>query len=123
LISSGHDPGDSMFVNSTPSGNDAFFTTRERLLARDQNEQIDIYDARAPHTPGEAVGFGEGETTPCVGEACKGPVSSPPPSPGAGSGEFEGPGNPPQKPAKKKHHKHKRHHHKHHRAKKRGGAK
>jgi DNA-binding beta-propeller fold protein YncE len=94
LISSGNSPNDSMFLDSTPSGDDAFFVTRQRLLPRDENSQLDLYDARAPHTTGETVGFPEGsETVPCGGEACKGPLSAPPPMAGVGSGEFDGLGN------------------------------
>jgi DNA-binding beta-propeller fold protein YncE len=93
LISSGHSANDSMFVDSTPSGNDAFFITRERLLSSDQNEQLDLYDARAPHVPGEVLGFPEGEPAPCGGESCKGPLSSPPAAEAPASSIFAGPGN------------------------------
>jgi hypothetical protein len=82
-----------MFVDSTPSGDDAFFITRERLLASDQNEQLDLYDARAPHVPGEVLGFPEGEPVPCGGESCKGPLSSPPAAEAPASSIFAGPGN------------------------------
>ncbi len=102
LISSGHSGNDSMFLDSSPSGKDAFFVTREKLLPPDQNSQLDLYVARAPHTPGEVVGFPEGGTpAPCIGEACKGPLPIAPPLSGVASGENSGPGNPPQQPAKK----------------------
>jgi hypothetical protein len=94
LISSGHSGNDSMFLDSSPSGKDAFFVTREKLLPPDQNSQLDLYVARAPHTPGEVVGFPEGGTAaPCVGEACKGGASTPPPGQDIGSAAFTGPGN------------------------------
>lgn len=93
LISSGQAENDSMFVNSSANGDDAFFITRERLLPRDKDEKLDLYDARAPHTPGEAVGFPESEIAPCAGEACKGPISSPLPQPSAASSFLAGPGN------------------------------
>jgi hypothetical protein len=93
LISSGEAEQDSMFLNSSPSGDDAFFVTRERLLPRDKNDQLDLYDARAPHAPGEALGFPEELTPPCEGEACKGPSSAPPALPGPASSTFSGPGN------------------------------
>jgi hypothetical protein len=93
LISSGNAANDSMFLDSSADGNDAFLVTRERLLPRDQNDQLDLYDARAPHVPGEAVGFNEGETAPCAGEACRGPLSSPAESLAPGSSIFSGPGN------------------------------
>jgi hypothetical protein len=94
LISSGHSGNDSMFLDSSPSGKDAFFVTRERLLPPDQNSQLDLYVARAPHTPGEVVGFPEGgSAAPCGGEACKGGASSPPPGQDIGSAALTGPGN------------------------------
>jgi hypothetical protein len=95
LISSGHAVNDSMFLDSTPSGNDIFFITRERLVARDRDDQLDLYDARA--------GGGFKETPPeiCVGDACKGAISAPPLQPSASPG-FIGPPNPPAKPRCKK---------------------
>ena len=114
LISSGHNGGDSMFVNSTPSGDDAFLISREQLVPRDKDEMLDLYDARAPHTPGEVVGFPEAGASPCGAGACEEPVESPPAQPTSGSGEFSGPENPPrkhQKNQKKRHHKkHKKKH-------------
>jgi hypothetical protein len=124
LISSGHSLNDSMFVDATPSGDDAFFITRERLVPSDQDDFLDLYDARV------GSGIEVPETAPCEGEGCKGPVTEAPAQPSAGSSSFVGPGN--QKPAKakqkaqkKKHHKkkHKRHQRRragHHRV---GGAK
>jgi hypothetical protein len=78
-----------MFVDATPSGNDAFFITRQQLLPQDKDEQLDLYDARA------GGGFsGGGETTPCGGEACKGSLAAPPVQPSIGSSVFNGgPGN------------------------------
>jgi hypothetical protein len=115
LISSGHAANDSLFVNSTPSGDDAFFITRQKLLPQDQDDLLDLYDARV------GGGFEESGTAPCAGEACKGPPSEQPPLPTAGSASFAGPGN--LKPKKqKKHHKNKhrqkthkqRHNNRHH---------
>jgi DNA-binding beta-propeller fold protein YncE len=88
LVSSGQSPNDSLFVNATPSGSDAFFVTRRRLLARDKDELMDLYDARV------GGGFEEAESTPCEGEACRGPSPQPPATlPGAASAAFAGPGN------------------------------
>jgi hypothetical protein len=121
LISSGNSGEDSFFVDSAASGDDAFFVTRSELVPADQQEQIDLYDARAPHVPGEQVGFPEGETAPCSAEGCKGAASATPEQPGAASSSFSGPGNlkecrhgkklqkgkcvPKKQKAKKKHHK------------------
>jgi hypothetical protein len=93
LISSGKSPNDSMFVDSTPSGNDAFFITREQLVAKDRDELLDLYDVRAPHTPGEQLGFPEAETAPCAGETCRGPLFPPPVFTVPGSALFTGLGN------------------------------
>jgi hypothetical protein len=88
LISSGHSPNDSMFVDATPSGNDAFFITREQLLSQDKNDQLDLYDARV----GGGI-FGGDKTAPCSGEACKGALAAAPPSSPPGSSVFSGLGN------------------------------
>jgi hypothetical protein len=85
LISSGKSPNDSMFVNATPSGNDAYFITRERLVGRDQDDWLDLYDAR--------VGGGFDEETPippCSGRACQGQFETPPSQPSAATGELHG---------------------------------
>jgi DNA-binding beta-propeller fold protein YncE len=70
LISSGSSPNDSLFVDSTPSGDDAFFVTRQRLLRADGNDQLDLYDARV------GGGFDESPATTCLGDSCRG--QSPP---------------------------------------------
>jgi hypothetical protein len=104
LISSGHSSEDSMFMDASANGDDAFFITRSQLVAGDQDSQLDLYDARV------GGGFAEEAAAACAGEACKGPISQAPAQPSAGSSSFAGPGNP--KPAKKaarqkKHAKHK----------------
>jgi hypothetical protein len=87
LVSSGHSPNDSMFLDATPSGDDAFFVTREQLVPQDKDDQLDLYDARVG---GGIEVVGE---APCEGEACKGPGTEAPSQLGAGSAEFVGPGN------------------------------
>jgi hypothetical protein len=116
LISSGQSANDSMFLDSTPSGDDAFFVTRQRLLPEDENEQLDIYDARVHG----GFPIGGGGPAPCVGPGCEAPLTESPPRPVPGSSEVGGPGNPPV------HHKKKHHRKKHHKRKSkhaRGGAK
>lgn len=110
LISTGHAAGESWFVDSTPSGNNAFFITRQPLLPRDQDEQLDLYDARV------GGGFGEEVESSCTGEACRGPLVEAPAQPSGGTQSFVGPGNPKsgKGPHKKKNHRHKRAHHKKH---------
>ncbi len=109
LISSGHSANDSMFMSATPSGDDVFFVTRERLVLQDKDEMLDLYDARV------GGGIEAPETAPCEGEGCRGPVSELPQQPSPGSQSFSGPGNEKQAKHKRrraKHrHKHRRHHH------------
>jgi hypothetical protein len=106
LISSGHSPNPAVFIDSSSSGNDAFIITREQLVPRDKDEQTDVYDVRV------GGGIAEASVPPCLGEACRGPISSAPEQQGPGSSTFAGPGN--EKPKKHKHkkkrHKHKSHH-------------
>ncbi|HTD07721.1 MAG TPA: hypothetical protein VK680_02410, partial [Solirubrobacteraceae bacterium] len=69
LISGGHSPDDSNFITATPNGDNAFFITREQLVPEDQDDLLDVYDAR--------VGGGSdvGPLAPCGGEGCRAPVS------------------------------------------------
>jgi NHL repeat len=104
LISSGHSTNDSMFLDSSDNGSDAFFITREQLSLADRDEQLDLYDAR--------VGGGvpsETETInpECQGEACQ-PAALLPNDPTPSSSAFNGAGNVTEK-AKKRKKKHKRH--------------
>ena len=89
MISSGHGENDSMFFDSTPSGDDTFLVTREQLVLADKDEQLDLYDTR--------VGGGipaESETLrpECQGEACQ-PAAIVPSDPTPSSGSFSGVGN------------------------------
>ncbi len=100
LISSGKSSNDSHFLDASPSGNDVFIVTREQLVIRDKDQQLDLYDARV------GGGFDESEQPPCLGEACKGPNSSAPAQQSPGSSTFNGPNNQKQKAQKhKKRHK------------------
>ena len=103
LISSGESPSDSEFLDASPDGHDAFFTTNASLLPQDPG-LFDVYDAR--------VGGGFAQPVApaaCEGEACQGPFS-PPNDPTPGSASFLGAGNVKEAPARKKAHrkKHKR---------------
>lgn len=72
LISLGQSLADSEFVEASPSGADAFFTTASSLLPQDYG-LVDLYDARE----------GGGLPTPplqkpdCEGEACQNPAAAP----------------------------------------------
>ena len=106
---------DSYFVDASPSGRDAFFTTWNQLVPQDKDNLTDLYDARV------GGGFPYSAQEPCLGEACRGPGSFAPELQSPGTASFsEAP------PAPRKHrHKHKRHHKHHKRAAKRnrGGHK
>ena len=94
LISSGSSPQESIFYDASESGDDVFFSTNARLAWTDVDEATDVYDARAPHVPGEQVGFPEPLEPPaCEGDACQGtPPSVNDQTPA--SLTFTGPGNP-----------------------------
>jgi hypothetical protein len=99
LISSGNSPNDSQFLSASLSGDDAFFITRESLSPKDQDDLLDVYDARV------GGGLVEPGVAPCSGDGCRGPTLPPPAKPTAGSALFMGSGN----PVAKKHHHKKRH--------------
>ena len=85
LISSGGGGEGSQFIDASPSSDDVFFLTRERMVGADTDNQVDVYDARVEG------GFPEQELPPvCVGDKCRGPASSPPNLPAPGSG-IDGP--------------------------------
>lgn len=116
-ISSGHSDNDSMFMDASPSGENAFFITREQLLAKDKDERLDLYDARV------GGGFAETLQPPCEGDACKGASTQAPSESSAGSASFSGPPNQVKKHKnkRKKHHK-RRHRHRRAEARQQGGV-
>src|SRR4029077_16015018 len=74
LISSGNEDTNSRFVNATPSGSDVFFTTRSELVPEDQDDLIDLYDARI-----DGGGNHRSQMVECTtSETCKGSPSLPP---------------------------------------------
>jgi hypothetical protein len=89
LISSGQDPSDSYYMETSPDGRDALFITREQLVGWDHDQSYDLYDAR--------VGGGLPEPTPqtpaCAGEACRGPLAAAPVFEGAASAATRTAGN------------------------------
>jgi hypothetical protein len=73
LISSGQDSDASFFQDATADGRDVFFGTRQRLVAQDDDEDRDLYDAR------EGGGFPRPLTPPsCSGTGCQGAPPTPP---------------------------------------------
>jgi hypothetical protein len=89
LVSGGTSSGPSEFQDASPSGNDVFFTTRQRLVGSDTDDNVDVYDAR--------VGGGFPESAPppvqCSGEGCKPPPSAAPQPTFAATVTFFGTGN------------------------------
>lgn len=116
LLSSGQSPDPAFFADASANGNDAFFFTSQPLVGQDQDQNVDIYDAR--------VGGGIAAQNPspvpiCQGESCKPQPEAPPSSLAPGSSNFAGPSNP-----KPKHHHKKKHHKRHqHKGKHRGTRK
>jgi hypothetical protein len=125
LISDGHDtsvakspcPEDeptlgsaSCLLGSDATASNVFFTTTDRLVGKDTDTQVDIYDARIcePEHGNPCVTEPQPPLPPCGGEQCHG-IPEPTPSLLApGTATFNGEGNtpssppPPVKPAVKK---------------------
>ena len=113
LISSGTSGEESALLDASESGDDVFFLTAARLAPRDEDNAVDVYDAR--------VGGGEPQPVQpvqCEGDGCQQPAT-PPLDATPGTLTLEGPGNLNEKPARTKH---KKKHGKHHKPKKRKGA-
>jgi hypothetical protein len=94
LLSGGRSDTNASFVDASANGNDAFFITRSALVPQDGDDLVDLYDARAPHVPGEAVGVRPPEgALPCSGEGECRPAGSPPAPPvsAPASTTFRGP--------------------------------
>jgi hypothetical protein len=97
LISPGNRPFDAIIADVSASGNDVFFTTQQKLVGRDNDDAVDIYDARvngglpaqSPPPPQE-----------CLRDDCKATPNAGPELPFGGSEALSGPGN--VKPIKKK---------------------
>jgi hypothetical protein len=97
LISPGNRSFDAIIADVSASGNDVFFTTAQKLVGRDNDESIDIYDSRVngglpvqnPPPPQE-----------CLRDDCKATPNAGPELPFGGSEALSGPGN--VNPAKQK---------------------
>jgi hypothetical protein len=88
LISTGTSPYPSEFADASESGSDVFFTTRQSLAPEDQDELVDLYDAR--------IGGGfpvKPIVAPCSGEACHGAPEAQGALETPSSITFSGPGN------------------------------
>ncbi len=89
LISSGAGTLDANLLAVDESGANVFFTTRERLVPKDSDELIDLYDGREF---GGFAGEEEAASHECAGEACQ-PAVPAPAGATAGTAGFVGPGN------------------------------
>ncbi len=89
LISSGTSEEEASFIDSSESGDDVFFITPARLSATDEDEELDVYDARVNGIPATLPVINE-----CLGEACQA-APNPPNDPTPASAAFHGSGNVP----------------------------
>jgi len=95
LISSGGSAEESVFMDASQNGDDAFFLTAARLRPEDFDNALDLYDARVCTSGSPCVPLPAPVVPPCVtGDGCK-PSPSPQPSifGAAPSATFSGVGN------------------------------
>jgi len=90
LLSTGKSPDPSYFADASASGDDAFFFTAQSLVGQDQDQLVDVYDARVD---GGLASQDPQSATSCVGDACRGPAGTSPPPPTAASVSFAGTGD------------------------------
>ena len=96
LISSGTAEDESVFVDASASGEDAFFLTPARLSVLDTDNELDLYDARVNGVAATLAPNAE-----CLGEACQ-PAAAAPNDPTPASAAFKGRGNPKQATRRKR---------------------
>jgi hypothetical protein len=87
LISSGTGESEAAFLDAGETGDDVFFLTRAQLNELDEDQEVDVYDARVNGVPATRPSHTE-----CLGEACQ-PVPAAPNDPTPASAAFEGEGN------------------------------
>ena len=91
LISSGQSAGPSYFGDASEEGEDVFFFTRQSLVSQDQDQNVDIYDAR--EDGGIAAQNPASPETPCESETCRGVLTSGPVFGAPSSATLSGTGN------------------------------
>jgi hypothetical protein len=89
LTSDGKGKYDTRFLSASPSGDDVFLATRNRLLGEDRDDYVDVYDARV----GGGFAPAPDEAPVCQGDSCQGLPTGQPVAPSIGSVSFSGPGN------------------------------
>jgi hypothetical protein len=87
LLSSGTGETEAAFFDAGESGEDAFFITPAALSVTDEDQELDIYDARVDGIPATRTPITE-----CSGEACQ-PLAQAPNDPTPASAAFKGAGN------------------------------
>jgi hypothetical protein len=103
LISSGRASGESRFWEASANASDVFFTTSERLVGKDTDTAVDVYDAHECSTASPCASEATAQEECASAAACR-PAPLPQPSIFAppSSATFTGPGNltpgPPAKP-------------------------
>jgi hypothetical protein len=88
LISPGNADDEAVFADASEKGEDAFFTTEQRLVPSDLDEITDLYDAHVGGHPEETA-----SVSPCSGEACHVAPIAPPSFEAPPSAVFSGSGN------------------------------
>jgi len=91
LLSAGTGIYPSYLADVSESGDTAFIYSRQKLVPSDEDNLNDIY---AVKVDGGLLSQNTPRPANCEGDACRGASSKPSSAPGAGSGVFEGPGNP-----------------------------
>jgi hypothetical protein len=89
LVSSGTSKGNAGFLDATPNGDNAFFLTGGQLSPLDQDDEIDVYDARV-----NGIAVLPESVQECAGAACQESVAAPPVDPAPASQQFSGNGTP-----------------------------
>jgi hypothetical protein len=78
LVSAGREAVDSNFLTVDATGGNVFFTSRDRLVPADEDQLIDLYDARVG---GGFPDRSRGQI--CLGETCQPPTAIPVEAPAA----------------------------------------
>jgi hypothetical protein len=86
LLSTGTGKDPATFADASASGDDVFIVTRQRLVASDRDDLVDLYDIRDGSSPPEVV---EQPRSECEGDGCQPPPSANPPGHPRGSLVFE----------------------------------
>jgi hypothetical protein len=90
LISPGNAPFEAQLADISEDGEDVFFTTGQKLVGRDNDESIDVYDARVN---GGLPAQSPPPSQECLRDDCKSTPGAGPELPFGGSEALSGPGN------------------------------